>query len=443
MADKDNIDQMSPNESPSSVRKSGVRRINNVPLVIAITALILFTALIAMVAVKRSSSQVTGPEIAKTNTDTSAMVKEVIGSYGAGLIPSEKQQEELMPPSNTVDNLEAPLSIDNNASSPVDPEKQQIRMAKMQQFQEAVKAKTAISISNQLDMTSTTNPPQTRAEMLARIADVPQQVEEQNTNDLNSSYQAELAKVQSNLDGNSSLSSHQTSTERNNSQLNTVDQEDRWKLNQNVQAPRSQFEIRAGSVIAGIMISGVNSDLPGQITGQVSQDVYDTATGKHLLIPQGTRLIGTYSNDVAYGQSAVMIAWQRLGFPDGKVLDIGSMPGADSAGYTGFRDEVNNHYFRLFASALLLSGVTAGISYSQNQNNDNSNNGNSQQPTASSELSKALGQQLGQVTAQMIAKNMNIAPTLEIRPGYRFNIIVVKDLDFKKPYQSFDYEKEK
>ncbi len=111
------------------------------------------------------------------------------------------------------------------------------------------------------------------------------------------------------------------------------------------------------------------------------------------------------------------------------------MPGADSAGYAGFNDQVNNHYFRLFASAFLMSGVTAGITMSQNQ--DQQNNGNRQ--TASGALSEALGQQLGLVTAQLISKNMNIAPTLEIRPGYRFNVIVTKDMTFSKPYQAFDY----
>ena len=121
-------------------------------------------------------------------------------------------------------------------------------------------------------------------------------------------------------------------------------------------------------------------------------------------------------------------------FPDGKAMDIGAMPGADSAGYAGLNDQVNNHYVRLFASAFLMSGVTAGISLSQPQQTTGTTT-----QTTSSAMSEALGQQLGQVTAQLIAKNMNIAPTLEIRPGYRFNVIVTKDMTFTKPYQAFDY----
>jgi type IV secretion system protein VirB10 len=193
--------------------------------------------------------------------------------------------------------------------------------------------------------------------------------------------------------------------------------------------------LRAGFVIPATLISGINSDLPGQIMGQVSQNVYDTPTGRHLLIPQGSRLIGSYSSDVSYGQSRVLVAWQRIVFPDGKALDIGAMPGADSAGYAGFKDQVNNHYFRLFGSAFLMSAVTAGITISQDDNNVGTGN----RQRASDAMSEALGQQLGQVTAQLIAKNMNIAPTLEIRPGYRFNVIVTKDMTLSKPYQSFDY----
>jgi type IV secretory pathway VirB10-like protein len=211
-------------------------------------------------------------------------------------------------------------------------------------------------------------------------------------------------------------------------------QADRWRLDSRPEAPRSPFELRAGFVVPATLISGINSDLPGQIVAQVSQDVFDTPTGKWRLIPQGARLVGSYSSDIAFGQSRVLVAWQRIIFPDGKAMDIGAMPGADSAGYSGFTDQVNNHFGRLFGSAFLMSAVTAGISISQPQTLSTTT-----RESASSAMSEALGQQLGQVTAQLIAKNMNIAPTLEIRPGYRFNVVVTKDMTFSKPYQAFDY----
>jgi len=215
-------------------------------------------------------------------------------------------------------------------------------------------------------------------------------------------------------------------------------QPDRWRLNSTAEPPRTPYELRAGFVIPATMISGINSELPGQIMAQVSQGVYDTPTGKHLLIPQGSRLVGSYSSDIVYGQKRVLVAWQRIVFPDGKAMDIGAMPGADGAGYAGFNDQVDNHYLRIFGSALLMSAVIAGVSYSQ-QNLNNTGTPYGQQQTASGALSQAVGQQFGTVIAQMVSKNMNIAPTLEIRPGYRFNVMVIKDLTFNKPYQSFDY----
>ena len=216
---------------------------------------------------------------------------------------------------------------------------------------------------------------------------------------------------------------------------NRVPNESEWTLDSQMATPSSPYELKTGFVLPATMVTGINSDLPGKIIAQVSQNVYDTATGKHLLIPQGTRLWGTYSSNVAFGQERVLVAWNRLVFPDGKSLDIGEMPGATGAGYSGFKDQVNNHYFRLFGSALLMSAIVGGISYSQDRNNDNYDNSTS----ASDAMSEALGQQLGQVTIQLIQRHLNVAPTLEIRPGFRFNVIVTKDIVFNRPYQSFDY----
>ncbi len=209
---------------------------------------------------------------------------------------------------------------------------------------------------------------------------------------------------------------------------------DRWLLDSTVEAPRTRYEVRAGSVIPATMISGINSDLPGQITAQVSQDVFDTPTGRHRLIPQGSKLVGRYSNSVVMGQSRVLVAWQRIVFPDGKAIDIGAMEGVDSAGYAGFNDQVNRHYVRLFGSAILMSAIASGLTSSR-IDPENDPFGSSNAAT----LSQNLAQQIGDVASKMIEKNMNIAPTLNIRPGYRFNVMAVKDLTFEKPYQPFDY----
>ena len=211
--------------------------------------------------------------------------------------------------------------------------------------------------------------------------------------------------------------------------------DERWGLNSEVRKPQSPYILQTGFVIPATLISGINSSLPGQIMAQVSQTIYDSPIGKHRLIPQGSRLVGTYSSEVEFGQARVLVAWQRIIFPDGKTMeDIGAMPGADGVGYAGFKDQVNNHYLRIFGSALIMSAIVAGAAYSQRDAG-----GAFGRQNAGSIMSQSLGQQLGLVTANLIRKNLNISPTLEIRPGYRFNIIVTKDMVFNKPWESFDY----
>ena len=186
--------------------------------------------------------------------------------------------------------------------------------------------------------------------------------------------------------------------------------------------PLSPFEIKAGSVIPGVMISGANSELPGQITGQVKQDVYDSATGQHLLIPAGARLVGTYDSAINGGQSRIFVAWQRIIFPDSSSITLDSMPGADQSGLAGFKDQVNNHYVRTFGQAFLLSLFSAGIQLSQPRGAVQGTY-NAQQIGAA-----AIGQQLGMLGMQIARRNLNMQPTLEIRPGFEFTIAVNKDM---------------
>ncbi len=188
------------------------------------------------------------------------------------------------------------------------------------------------------------------------------------------------------------------------------------------QKPLSTYEIKAGWNIPAILITGVNSDLPGQILAQVTQNVYDSATGKYLLIPQGTKVVGAYSSNIIYGQSRLLVAWNKLIFPNGDTLNLDGMQGTSQDGYTGFEDQVDNHYFRIFGSAFLLSSISAGIALSDNSDT------NSEKETASDKAIAQAIQQMGQVASEMIRKNMNISPTLKIRPGYKFNIFVTKDI---------------
>lgn len=192
------------------------------------------------------------------------------------------------------------------------------------------------------------------------------------------------------------------------------------------------YEVKAGSLVPAVLITQANSDLPGQLIAQVRENVFDTATGAHLLIPQGTRAIGIYDSLVAFGQERVLVAWQRLIFPDGSSLNLESMPGTDLAGAAGFHDRVQRDYVRIFGGAILLSAISAGLQISQgtfagaNQAADTRD--------LREILAAALGQNLGELGTEMARRNLNVQPTLEIRSGYRFNIAVMKDLVLPGPY---------
>jgi len=201
-------------------------------------------------------------------------------------------------------------------------------------------------------------------------------------------------------------------------------------LDATVHPARSSFELKTGAVIPAITISGVNSDLPGCMIAQVSQTVYDTATGAYALIPQGTRLYGCYDSKVAFGQNRALVVWKRLIFPDASTLELGGMEGDDAAGYAGLKDKVNNHYVRLAAFGVMTSLFSAAFQLSQPKQNTNTQTLSNQQVAAG-----AVGQELSQLGAQVTEKNLNIQPTIEIRPGYRFVVMVNKDIVFPGVYR--------
>jgi len=446
-------EDMSPDASPGSVRrKSGVRRVNNLPVYMVGGAMGIFLLVMALVAWDRSAQQNRPADQLEAKAgSTSMFASEIAGSEKDGFVAPAKStappMPEIPPPGAIIvarpDDLEAPPRPPGGAL-PLEEqrgmeERERSRMDKLRQLDEAVRSRTTVQAAAPRSAGSAPGgAPLSREEALTQMAALQQQADAQGRDNPAAAYLARLQQLQAASLGDTASRpvppAEPAAGGKDYRQFDVQGQGDRWRLDSRAEAPRSPYELRAGFIVPAVLISGVNSDLPGQIVAQVSQDVFDTATGKWRLIPQGSRLVGQYSSDVAYGQSRVLVAWQRIVFPDGKAMDIGSMPGADSAGYAGFRDQVNNHYFRLFSSAFLMSGITAGIAMSQPQTLSLGT-----RQSASSAMSEALGQQLGQVTAQMIARNMNIAPTLEIRPGYRFNVIVTKDLTFSRPYKAFDY----
>ncbi|RZN12637.1 IncP-type conjugal transfer protein TrbI [Bradyrhizobium sp. Leo121] len=194
--------------------------------------------------------------------------------------------------------------------------------------------------------------------------------------------------------------------------------------------PRSYYELKRGSVIPATLITGINSDLPGRITAQVSQNVYDSATGHRLLIPQGTKLMGRYDSKISFGQSRVLVIWTDIIFPNGSTVQIGGMAGTDAEGYGGFTDQVDNHYFKTFGSAILLAIIGTGIDMAVPQSSTLAT-----QQTASDAARRNFAETFGRVAERTINKNLDVQPALEIRPGYQFNVLVDQDIVFPGAYR--------
>lgn len=193
----------------------------------------------------------------------------------------------------------------------------------------------------------------------------------------------------------------------------------------------SPYELKRGSVIPATLITGINSDLPGRITAQVSQNVYDSATGRHLLIPQGSKLFGRYDSKVTFGQNRVLVIWTDVILPNGSTLQIGGMAGTDAAGYGGFSDKVDNHYLRTFGSAILVALIGAGTEMMLPQDRNAFGTANSAEDAAR----RSFAETFGQISEQTVSRNLNVQPTLEIRPGYRFNVLVDQDIVFPGSYR--------
>ncbi len=182
-------------------------------------------------------------------------------------------------------------------------------------------------------------------------------------------------------------------------------------------APASPNIVQAGSIVPAALITGIRSDLPGQITAQVTANVYDSITGRILLIPQGARLIGEYDSEIAAGQTRVLLAWDRLIMPDGRSIVLDRQPGADAAGYAGLQDRVNQHWGNLLKAAAVSTLLGVGADLGADSEDD---------------LTRALrrGSQdtINQTGQQIVRRQLNVQPTLTIRPGHPLRVVITRDL---------------
>ena len=185
-----------------------------------------------------------------------------------------------------------------------------------------------------------------------------------------------------------------------------------------VAAPASANVLQAGAVIPAALITGIRSDLPGQITAQVTENVYDSPTGHILLVPQGTRVIGQYDNGVGFGQRRVLLVWNRLLFPNGRSIVLERQPGADAEGYAGLEDGVDYHWGDLFKAAALSTILSVGAEAGTSQNEN----------SLVQALRSGASNSISQTGQQIVSRQLNIAPTLTVRPGFPVRVIVTRDL---------------
>jgi type IV secretory pathway VirB10-like protein len=207
-----------------------------------------------------------------------------------------------------------------------------------------------------------------------------------------------------------------TAQDRQNAFLNAA-ADRRTVAADRIAAPASPNVLQAGAVISAALITGIRSDLPGQITAQVTENIYDSPTGRILLVPQGTRVIGQYDNNVQFGQSRVLLVWNRLIFPNGRSIVLERQPGADAEGYAGLQDGVDYHWWDLAKAAGLSTLLGVGAELAANDDD---------------RLIQAIrngGQDtINDAGQQIVRRQLNIAPTLTIRPGFPVRVIVTRDL---------------
>lgn len=226
----------------------------------------------------------------------------------------------------------------------------------------------------------------------------------------------------SDLAGLAGQSGQQTAQDRQLAFLNApVDR--RTTLSDRVIAPASPFILQAGAVVPAALITGIRSDLPGQITAQVTENVYDSPTGRLLLIPQGTRIVGQYDNNVQFGQRRALLVWNRLIFPNGRSIVLERQPGADTQGYAGLEDGVDYHWWDLAKAAGLSTLLAVGAELATDD-----------EDRLAQAIRDGMQDTINQAGQQIIQRQLQVAPTLTIRPGFPVRVIVTRDLVLE-PYR--------
>ncbi|WP_312931124.1 IncP-type conjugal transfer protein TrbI [Agrobacterium cavarae] len=414
-----------------------MRRLNRLPIIVAIVIIVLFFGVVIVGLSWRGLSFNSGNELDTTSkTPATTFGDQLKRGVTDGIIGEPEQREVFQPTPVIVDRepvrdpvVERRNEIRTERRSQLEPEAEWKARLKREQDEQVIRETQRQRMASlQARATALDSP------LKVDVSEIQKNASESRTDTrqplnatTNSASDLYAAAMKSGLLGQNVDQNGQTSKE----DFFNQDIKDLGYLPNQVVPQLSPYELKRGSVIPATMITGLNSDLPGRISAQVSQNVYDSATGYRLLIPQGAKLFGRYDSKVSFGQERVLVVWTDLIFPNGSTLQIGSMSGTDAEGYGGFKDKVDRHLWRTFGSAALVAIIGTGIDMSMPESSTLAT-----QDTASDAARRNFAESFGRVAEQTISKTLNVQPTIRIRPGYKFNILVDQDIVFPQPYRN-------
>ncbi|MBY2924438.1 IncP-type conjugal transfer protein TrbI [Rhizobium leguminosarum] len=421
--------------SSQADEQNGMRRLNRLPIIIAIIVSVVFIGVVVIGLSLRGLSFNRGNIDDASNSPATSFGDQLKRGISDGIIGEPEKQEVFQPTPVVVEKSEKQEPIVERQSVERQDRRQRLeseeewkarlkreqdeqylreaqrqRMARLQARATALDSPLKVDVS---DIDTAANTKNDAGRQLVTMA-------------ANSTPDLYAAALQSGLMGQNVDQNGQGSKE----DFFNQDIKDLGYLPNQVVPQMSPYELKRGSVIPATLITGLNSDLPGRITAQVSQNVYDSATGYRLLIPQGAKLFGRYDSKVSFGQERLLVVWTDLIFPNGSTLQIGGMAGTDAEGYGGFRDKVDRHLWRTFSSAALVALIGTGIDMSMPQSSTLAT-----QDTASDAARRNFAESFGRVAEETISKNLNVQPTINIRPGYKFNVLVDQDIIFPSNYR--------
>ncbi|MQX77792.1 IncP-type conjugal transfer protein TrbI [Sinorhizobium medicae] len=417
--------------------QQSMRRINRLPIIVAIVIIVLFFGVVIVGLSWRGLSFNRGNELdSSSNSPATTFGDQLKRGVSDGIIGEPEQREVFQPTPVVVEReparepvVERQSEVRTERRSQLEPEAEwKARLKREQDEQILREAQRQRIASLQARATARDSPLKVDVSDIKKgEADSRTDARQPHNATTNSASDLYSAAMKSGLLGQNVDQNGQTSKE----DFFNQDIKDLGYLQNQVVPQLSRYELKRGSVIPATMITGLNSDLPGRISAQVSQNVYDSATGYRLLIPQGAKLFGRYDSKVSFGQERVLVVWTDLIFPNGATLQIGGMSGTDSEGYGGFKDKVDRHLWRTFGSAALVAIIGTGIDMSMPESSTLAT-----QDTASDAARRNFAESFGRVAEQTVSKNLNVQPTIRIRPGYKFNVLVDQDIIFPAAYRN-------